>query len=116
MERTERRGNARFLLILPMTVRWVTRSGIAEAETESRDISSTGIYFSLPIPVERGTAVEIMMTLPHQVTGNGQTRVRCHGRILRTDALGESRVGVATQIENYQFVRDDEVEQTLSVA
>lgn len=115
MERTERR-NTRFPLVLPITVRWSTQSGIAEAETESRDVSSTGIYFSLPIPVERGTAVEIVITLPHEVTGHGQTRVRCHGRILRADAFGESRVGVATQIEHYQFVRGDETEQTLSVA
>jgi hypothetical protein len=44
----ERRGTERFPLNLPMTVRWTTRSGIGEAQTESQDVSSGGIYFFLP--------------------------------------------------------------------
>jgi hypothetical protein len=50
---------------LPMTVRWATRSGIAEAQTESQDVSSRGIYFFLSKQIEDVSPVEIVLISSH---------------------------------------------------
>ena len=44
----ERRTAQRFRIKLPMTVRWTSGSAIGEAHTESKDVSSRGVYFFCP--------------------------------------------------------------------
>jgi PilZ domain len=112
----ERRKTERFPLNLPMTLRWTTQSGIGEAQTESQDVSSRGIYFFLSEQMEGGSPVEIVMTLPHEIPLDGRNQVRCHGRVRRTEVIRLNRVGVAVQIEHYEFLRRDEEERSLSVA
>ena len=53
----ERRSAQRFRIKLPMTVRWTSGSSIGEARTESRDVSSRGVYFFLPKDVQNGSPV-----------------------------------------------------------
>ncbi len=93
---------------LPLTVRWTSESAVGEAVTESSEVSSRGIYFSLPKDVKSGSPVEIVMTLPHEVTLAGPVRVRCLGRVMRTHHENGSNVGVAAAIERYEFLRSDE--------
>src|SRR5262249_29409818 len=44
---TERRSTQRFTMRLPLTVRWTTGAAVGETSTESRDVSSRGVYFYL---------------------------------------------------------------------
>jgi hypothetical protein len=111
-ESMERRATERFPLNLSMTVRWTSRSGIAEAQTWSQDVSSGGVYFFLPKQIEDGSPVEIVMTVPDEITLESRTRVRCHGRVQRTKVIELNRVGVAARIESYEFLRGNEVSTT----
>jgi len=43
---------------LPITVRWTLRR-VGETSTESRDVSSRGVYFFLAKDVKEGSPVEI---------------------------------------------------------
>jgi hypothetical protein len=61
----ERRATRRFLMRLPLTVRWTDESVVGEAATESREVSSRGLYFHLPKGLRSGAPVEIVMTLPY---------------------------------------------------
>ena len=109
MAYTERRAARRFQIKLPMTVRWTSGAAVGEAQTESRDVSSRGVYFFLPKQVSSGSPVEIILTLPHEITLAGPVRVRCLGRVNRTDgesALGRS--GVVAEIQRYEFLRGDD--------
>jgi hypothetical protein len=115
-ESIERRATERFPLNLPMTFRWTTRSGIAEARTESEDVSSRGIYCFLPKQIEDGSPVEIVMTLAPEIPLDGRNHVRCQGRVRRSEVIRLNRVGVAVQIEHYEFQRRDEEERSLSAA
>jgi len=108
---SERRTAQRFHIKLPMTVRWTTGSSIGEAATESKDVSSRGVYFYLPKEVKNGSPVEILLTLPHEITLAGPVRVRCLGRIQRAEAGQDGHmnsVGVVAEIERYEFLRGDE--------
>jgi PilZ domain-containing protein len=104
----ERRATKRFRITLPMTVRWTTESAIGEGRTESDNISSRGVYFFLPKEVKNGSAVEMVLTLPHEITWAGPIRVRCQGRVRRTEIKKLDRVGVVAQIECYEFLRGNE--------
>jgi hypothetical protein len=104
----ERRTAQRFQIKLPMTVRWTSGSAIGEARTESKDVSSRGVYFFLPKDVKDGSPVEIVLTLPHEITLAGPVRVRCLGRVQRSEEEDEGRLGIVAEIERYEFLRGDE--------
>jgi len=104
----ERRAAQRFRIKLPLMVRWTSGSAIGEAHTESQDVSSRGIYFSLPKLVQAGSPVEIVLTLPHEITMAGPVRVRCLGRIQRHEPQQPGYAGLVAEIERYEFLRSDE--------
>ena len=104
----ERRTSKRFQVKLPMTVRWTNGSAIGEAHTESEDITSRGVYFLLPEEVKSGSAVEIVLTLLHENTLAAPLRVRCQGRVLRTEIKKLNRVGTVARFEWYEFLRCNE--------
>ena len=94
---THRRA-PRFWLEFLVIVRWRDESGIREAHTISRDASSNGIYFLLAEAIKDGTAVELEMTLPNEITLAQSVKVRCLGFIQRCKSGG-----AAAAIERYEF-------------
>jgi hypothetical protein len=103
----ERRATRRLRMKLPMTVRWTNRSGNGEAQTESENITSRGVYFLLPTKIENGSSVELVVVLPHEITLAEPVPVRCHGVVRRTETREMGRVGVVAGIESYVFLRQD---------
>ena len=110
MLNAERRTAQRFRIKLPMMVRWTNGSAVGEAHTESKDVSSRGVYFFMPTEIKNGSPVEIVLTLPHEITLAGPVRVRCLGRIQRNEEEKEEQeqAGVVAHIERYEFLRGDE--------
>jgi PilZ domain-containing protein len=104
----ERRSSRRFLMRLPLTVRWTDEDLVGEIATETREVSSRGLYFHLPKGLRSGSPVEIVMTLPHELTQAGPVRVRCLGRVLRSSPEHSGNTGVAAAIERYEFLRSSE--------
>jgi hypothetical protein len=92
---------------LPMRVRWATKSGNGEAQTDSEDIASRGVYFFLPTTIKAGSWVELVFVLPHEITLAEPVLVRCQARVRRTEIKKRNRVGVAAEIEFYQLLRED---------
>ena len=109
MAQKERRTSRRFLMRLPLKVRWTSEASVGEASSETREVSSRGIYFFLPKDLKSGAPLEIVMTLPHEVTMAGPVKVRCLGHVVRTESEREQDIGVAAAIERYEFLRDGEV-------
>lgn len=93
---------------LPLFVRLGNGAPRGEHVTQSEDVSSRGVYFYLPKDVKNGSNIELVMTLPHEITMAGPVKVRCMGRVQRTEQRGEARVGVVVAIERYEFLRGDE--------
>ena len=101
---TERRSRKRYPLKLPVTVRPTGVSGGGEVHTESKDVSSRGVYFLMEKSVKSGSALEIMITLPTEITRGEPVRVRCEARVQRSENIAEGRVGIAAKIERYRFL------------
>jgi hypothetical protein len=105
----ERRRTSRLPLQVPLLLRWRNGSEICEARTVSEDVSSHGVYFSLPEGIKDGTTVEIEMTLPSQVALSGPSRVRSVGRVQRCAQEEGAKAGMAVSINKYEFIyRRDE--------
>jgi PilZ domain-containing protein len=101
---TERRGTKRFPLKLTMAVR---PSGVPSAEevlTECQDVSSHGVFFFLQKALQSGSPLDIVLTLPSEITRAEPVRVRCEARVQRAEPAGEGRVGIAAKIERYRFL------------
>lgn len=101
---TERRSRKRYPLKLPLTVRPPGASGGAEIHTETKDVSSHGVYFLMEKSLKSGSAVEVLLTLPEEITHGDPVRVRCEARVQRSENLGEGRVGIAAKIQRYRFL------------
>ena len=101
---TERRSRKRYPLKLPVSVRPSGVSAAGEILTECRDVSSQGVYFFLDEPLRSDEPLEIMLTLPSEITRGDPVRVRCEVRIQRTETMAKGRVGIAAKIERYRFL------------
>jgi hypothetical protein len=105
----ERRRSERFSFGVPLTVQWTDGSEQRQAHVVTQDVSSGGVYFFLPEAIPDGTAVEIEMTLPTQITLGTPVRIRCQGRIQRCDLKPGESTGMATKIEKYEFLSGSEL-------
>lgn len=102
---TERRATKRFRVKLLMTVRWRYRRRLKEAQTQSEDISSRGVYFFLPTEIKKGSSVELDIVVPHKITLVEPIGIRCHGHVQRVEMKSLNRLGVAAEIKRYEFLR-----------
>lgn len=107
----ERRTSRRFDMRLPLVVRWPTAAQPAsQTEAETIDVSSRGLYFTADDGFSPGSPIEVLLTLPHEITLAGPVRVRCQGRVVRVESAENShrRIGIAAVIERYEFMRAEQ--------
>ena len=107
MNATEKRRAKRFPMRLPVAVKDQAKSERQVVET--RDVSSSGIYFDFSGPLAVGSAVEFMLTLPEPITKGTPVQIRCIGKVVRIDKNhggNPGHLGVAATIERYEFVRE----------
>ncbi len=101
----EQRRSRRFQLALPLTLLRGSRGEINRTG-ETRNLSSTGVYFVVGEPVELGSLLEFTVTLPDEISLTGPVRLLCRGKVIRIEQQEQAQVGVAATIERYEFVRD----------
>ncbi len=70
----------------------------------TRDVSAGGVYFFVNSNALQGDIVEFVMTFPPEITLVKSLRVRCTSRILRVDPETPRGIGVAAQIQRYEFL------------
>lgn len=104
----ERRGEQRFPLRLPVVVKTL-HGNIQEETSLTRDVSARGAFFYLDGKLAEGTPIELLLTLPAEITLTENIRVRCKGKIVRVVAgIDSDKTGVAAMIEQYDFVTSAE--------
>lgn len=107
---TERRTARRYDLTLPISIRFAADSVVSRQEGKTRDISTRGLYFVVPRELEAGSELDIMLTLPAEITHGSDVFVRAQGKIVRIERRleeGEPRLGVAAIIERYDIMRGE---------
>jgi len=105
---SERRIARRYDLSLPVMVR-IPAQGLAETQSgRTRDISTKGLYFVIDQDVRAGSNLDIMLTLPKEMTNGEEVLVKASGKIVRVESRmedGDERLGVAAVIERYDIMR-----------
>jgi PilZ domain len=105
---SERRGARRYDLSLPVMVR-IPAQGFAETQRgRTRDISTRGLYFVIDQEPRAGCELDIMLTLPSEMTNGEDVLVKASGKIVRVESRmedGNERQGVAAVIVRYDIMR-----------
>ena len=105
---SERRSARRYDLSLPIMIR-ILSQGFAETQSgKTRDISTRGLYFVIDQDVRAGSELDIMLTLPREMTNGDDVMVKASGKIVRVESRiedGNARQGVAAVIQRYDIMR-----------
>jgi hypothetical protein len=100
---------------LPLHILQLGEDRVAR-KVRTRDISTGGVCFLSDDRVEVGGRVEYLITLSDATP---PVRIRCLGKVLRSLRRAEPAVEnfeTAVTMERYQFVRPDEVSDSISVS
>jgi len=103
---SERRISPRLQFKTPLRVR-LGNSCSTEQRAESRNLSERGTYFATDTPVAVGSAVEILLKMPEQITGKPATEWRCSGHVVRLEPVDTPRgkLGVAVRFDRCEILR-----------
>src|SRR6266404_8490400 len=98
---TDKRNARRYNMKLPVTVR-VQNGAIHEVQTQTRDVSESGMFIYTDSEVHEGSEIEIVAMLPPEITQSESAWVCCHARVVRVEApTTEQPQGIAAVIEKY---------------
>lgn len=108
VEKQERRKTIRYSLSLPVVV----VAGLQSLRATSRDVSTGGVYlvFESEEDLRAGTELDLTLTLPKEVTSEGEVLIRAHGKVVRLDTFSENgnrSAGVAIIFERHHFLRSN---------
>jgi len=105
---SERRIAPRAKLDLPL--RLVGEDGDRPSALRMINISSTGVYFLSPQPLEPGTSVELEVNLLERPRGRGGVRLQSIARVVRSEpSATPGWHGVAAALDDIRFHRDEAV-------
>ncbi len=108
-QQLERRQTPRMGSTLPISMEWRSENGqICRARGSTRDVCRQGVYCFLEQPLPVGLPVGFDVVFPGEFTAGAPLKLRCNGRILRSESLGR-RFGVAASIEAHQVLETTDV-------
>jgi hypothetical protein len=102
----DRRLAHRHAIRTPLRFR-IHKSSIPEQRAESENLSERGVYFSTKSPLSVGTAVDLLLKMPEEITGKETTEWRCTGHVVRVEpeVFPENRLGVGVEFDFYEVCR-----------
>lgn len=103
---SERRISRRLQFKTALRVR-VWKSDWHEQRAESENLSERGAYFAIDGPMVIGSAVEILLKMPEEISGNPATEWRCTGHVVRVEPVDtpQGKLGVGVQFDCYEILR-----------
>jgi len=105
---SERRSARRYDLSLPIMIRTAAQGSAETQKGKTRDISTRGLYFVIDHDLHGGSSLDIMLTLPAELTNGDEVLVKAAGKVVRVEERvedGNLRRGVAAIIERYDILR-----------
>ncbi len=99
-----RRLTTRVGLRIPVRFRSLHTPTVPMQNAESVNLSERGVYFETEVAPAVGTAVELILKMPRELTGREPTELRCTARVIhvRPDPLLDGKAGVGVYIEHYE--------------
>jgi hypothetical protein len=103
---SERRISRRLQFKTALRVR-VWKCGSTERKAESENLSQRGTFFATDVPLAIGSAVEILLKMPEEISGKPTTEWRCTGHVVRLEPVDtpQGKLGVGVQFDCYEILR-----------
>jgi Tfp pilus assembly protein PilZ len=103
---SERRISRRLQFKTALRLR-VWKSNSSEQRAESENLSETGTFFATDAPLAIGSAVEILLKMPEEITGKPTTEWRCTAHVVRLEPVDTPRgkLGVGVKFDCYEIMR-----------
>lgn len=104
--KSDRRNSRRHPLKTAARLR-VWKSGFSERPAETENVSAQGALLASEVPFSVGSLVEILLTMPQEITGEPCADWRCSGRVVRIQPLDRNRgkVGLGVEFDYYEILR-----------
>lgn len=96
----DRRKIGRLPLQMPITV----RHGGEAYDSVTKNISTSGVLFHHEVPIPLHSDLELVLTLPEEITQVDALRVRCRAQVVRVDFQNGEPAAVAVRIASYEFL------------
>lgn len=105
MKPSDRRSSRRYYLRVPLRIR-ALKSDEPEKVAESANISEQGVYFLTDSPFGRGAAVQVVVNMPLEVTGEPSCDWMCIGHVAHASEVttGQSSFGVGVRFDYFEIL------------
>jgi hypothetical protein len=104
----ERRVAHRYKLPLPVIVKRLSLDPKGELRVTTRDVSTSGVYFTSDEPLALGIKLDLSLTLPPEVTQGSAVVIDAQARVMRVDERpsgADDRFGIAAVIDRFNVSR-----------
>lgn len=83
------------------------KSSIPEHRAESVNISERGLLFATDTPFREGEAIEVLLKMPEEITGEPTTEWRCTGPVIRVEdrKTAQGKLSIAMRFDCYEVSR-----------
>jgi c-di-GMP-binding flagellar brake protein YcgR len=97
---SDRRKIGRLPIKTPITI----KLGGEDYDTVTQNISTSGMLFHHGAPIPLHSEVELVLTLPEEITQVDALQVRCRAQVVRVDFKDGEPAAVAVRIASYEFL------------
>jgi hypothetical protein len=99
----ERRSSRRVPARVPLTI--TDAATKLQATGQTRDLSSSGIFFYTTFPIRQGSSIDLVLMLPPELTSGDKSWVCCQATVVRVeDKVAGDLSGVAAKVVNMQVL------------
>ena len=106
MATVNRRITPRFHLLTPAAFKRLGASSESERCAEVVDVSTTGVYFHTDLSLRVGETIEILLSIPWEISGIRSTTRRFVGRVTRVDTKESNEVKSGVGVQLLYWERD----------
>ena len=106
----EQRRFRRYSVNFPCEIK-LAKQPSKRVTAHTQDVSSGGLYFSVPGEWEIGMPIEFVLHLPLKAVGRKPVALRCQGKVTRIVEQEEQRRGIGATIERFEFIHLDSRER-----
>ena len=105
-ETAENRGLHRYLVNLPVTVKWENEGSKGSFLAVVRDISEGGFMVVGDAEVPPGAVLEFTVGMPAEIATKEEKQYHFRGKVVRLQKTPDGKTGFGAQIEGYESVAE----------
>src|SRR5579864_3217809 len=100
-KKSDRRARQRFPVHVPVSL----KTGAIEEATQTRDLSTAGVFVYTNSRMQEGSELELVLVLPPEITFSDRRWVCCQASVVRVEEnVSQGKHGVAAVIKRFDVL------------